>query len=117
MDRVKQPPAISPPRRQLTVSVSPDEHQSFKMHSTDMNRRMSDIARTLLAPFFDYDEDVELPEVPESVAGPPPAISEPRLQLVVFLSPDEHKKFKRFAVKKRQHMSDIARAILAPHLS
>ena len=54
---------------------------------------------------------------PKTSVAPVPPSTKDRKQLVVFLRPDEHLRFKQYAADIDRTMSDIAREHLMPYFS
>ena len=54
---------------------------------------------------------------PKTSVAPVPPSTEDRKQLVIFLRPDEHLRFKQYAADIDRTMSDIAREHLMPYFT
>ena len=54
---------------------------------------------------------------PNTSVAPVPPSTEERKQLVIFLKPDEHMRFKQYAADLDRTMSDVARERLMPYFT
>lgn len=109
-------PSSNQERRSVVIFMSQAERQRFKQHAANLDRTMSDIAREKFQEFHSRNPLMKKEIYPEHKAGSPPPISQPRKNLVVFMSPEEHHKFRLLATAMQRPMSDLARDILAPYI-
>ena len=109
-------PSSNKERRSIVVFMSKLERQRFKQHAANLDRTMSDIARENFHQFHERNPNMDKDILPLHKAGSPPPISDTRKNLVIFMSPGEHHRFRLLATAMQRPMSDLARDILAPYI-
>ena len=109
-------PPSNQERRSVVVFMSKAERQRFKQHAANLDRTMSDLAREKFNEYHERNPDMDVDILPTHKAGSPPPISNTRKNLVVFMSVDEHHRFRLLAITMGRPMSDLARDILAPYI-